>query len=52
MQKEETENAPLQIQLIRRCWKTCHEWLWKQPNAKNKKQKKTHAVFCGLCFLC
>lgn len=19
---------------------------------KNKKQKKTHAVFCGLCFLC
>ena len=25
MLKEETENAPLQIQLIRRCWKTCHE---------------------------
>ena len=38
MQKEETENAPLQIQFICRCWKTCHEWHWKQPNAKNKRK--------------
>jgi len=27
--RNRTENAPLQIQLRCRCWKTCHKWHWK-----------------------